>query len=710
MKCKYCGQIFRTPVEDRRRNDAFGDFSPAYWQNEYSLTDEEVRSLGFDPKDNSSFICYDCDSKFYNLNQEKAKADLDQWRNKDGHIVIKLGNKFHEQKMKESKTWDEYVALDKSVEQLFTDAGINVQELHTWEEEETEILHVEFDLSGDWRHDHIRAENIMEENGWVMDEKQTEPSESDWYTAHYMFTNVETCRRWVDAHAVPNCGFPDELNDEPLSESGTQQPKVSFKSFVAKKVPAEEQEEFKNWVADEKNIYFEDEASKKMPLSYWIDIKDEFDEEMESRKDLDESKRKVNEMARTVSNYGEGVKGFDSKTQRNVWHYIHNFLVDLGANCSWEEGGVSGITGTYWGLRFELKFGEGDHAYTINVINIVTQKLQDQWEGDSFREFLEDFNQLREEYQYSDRNYPQEENEYIVRIALKGPMGDYDEIGYADDETDIDYENGVYGYYASDAKDYLSPLSKEEAEAVADVIRSKDDASYPDNKAQVTVVPWSEITSSTIKKESVKKNLKEDEDYALSHVDWDALEFEVKHLLDCDYDEEEIAYYIFEKNDIDQLNELGFIGDSFTVKYDIEKAVHKVMSNLSAMEESVNLKEDKKADWEPKFKKAISERVVGIFQDWVDEDNAQSLVDDFDIDPDNAVEGLINQVINNEFDELREGRYEDFVTDDVSNEDLEEVGNKVLEKMLKYDISKKREIFGEASCKKLEKQMKAISK
>ena len=591
MKCKYCGQIFRTPVEDRRRNDVFGDFSPAYWQNEYSLTDEEVRSLGFDPKDNSSFICYDCDSKFYNLNQEKAKADLDKWRNKDGHVVIKLGNKFHEQKMKESKTWDEYVALDKSIEQLFTDAGINVQELHTWEEEETEILHVEFDLSGDWKHDHIRAVNIMTENGWEMDEKQVEPSDSDWYTAHYMFTNVETCRKWVSAHAVPNCGFPDELDknygqvygqltDEPLSESGTQQPKVSFKSFVAKQVPAKEQEEFKNWVADEKNIYFEDEASKKMPLSYWIDIKDEFDEETESREDLDESKRKVNEMARTVSNYGEGIKGFDNKTQRNVWHYIHNFLVDLGANCSWEEGGVSGITGTYWGLKFELKFGEDGHAYTINVTNVVTQKLQDQWKGDSFREFLEDFNQLRDEYQYQDRNYPQ--------------------------------------------------------------------------------------------KESVKKNLKEDEDYALSHVDWDALEFEVKHLLDCDYDEEEIAYYIFEENDIDQLNELGFIGDSFTVKYDIEKAVHKVIKEMDnpGLEESNNKtasKLNEGSGWKAQFKKAIKERVVELFQDWVEEDDAQSMVEDFDIDPDNAVEGLINQILNNEFDELHEGRYEDYLDDDIDN-------------------------------------------
>jgi len=129
------------------------------------------------------------------------------------------------------------------------------------------------------------------------------------------------------------------------------------------------------------------------------------------------------------------------------------------------------------------------------------------------------------------------------------------------------------------------------------------------------------------------------------------------------------------------------------------------------LEESRKLKESN--SWEKKFKGEIRVRVVGIFRDWVDEDNAQGMVDDFDIDPDNAVEELINEILENEADEIHEGRYDDFLKevndDDVSQSDLEEIGEAYLDELEDLDIEEKRRIFGKSHCNKLEKQMQSVS-
>lgn len=115
MKCKYCGQNFRTSAEDRIRNRNSGDFSPRYWQNEYSLTDDEVSEIGFDPKDNDSFICYDCDQKFFDKQQSKAAASRKDWEDENGNVVFKLNKPtFKEGRIYPKKA----VALD---EQLFED-------------------------------------------------------------------------------------------------------------------------------------------------------------------------------------------------------------------------------------------------------------------------------------------------------------------------------------------------------------------------------------------------------------------------------------------------------------------------------------------------------------------------------------------------------------------------------------------------------------
>lgn len=118
--------------------------------------------------------------------------------------------------------------------------------------------------------------------------------------------------------------------------------------------------------------------------------------------------------------------------------------------------------------------------------------------------------------------------------------------------------------------------------------------------------------------------------------------------------------------------------------------------------------------WEKKFEQKIKQRVVGIFQGWIDEDNAQGMVDDFDIHPDNAVEELINEILENEADEIHEGRYEDFLytimdEEDINQKEIEKVGEAYLDKLEGLDIKEKRKIFGQSYCNKLEKQMQYVS-
>lgn len=114
--------------------------------------------------------------------------------------------------------------------------------------------------------------------------------------------------------------------------------------------------------------------------------------------------------------------------------------------------------------------------------------------------------------------------------------------------------------------------------------------------------------------------------------------------------------------------------------------------------------------FEKYFEKEIKDRLANLFRDFVDEEDMQSLVDDFGIDPSNAVEGLFKDLVNNEYDELHEGRYEDLKDeeDDITHSALERIGNKILDKILKWDYNQICNLVGKAYCTKLEKQMQDL--
>ena len=91
------------------------------------------------------------------------------------------------------------------------------------------------------------------------------------------------------------------------------------------------------------------------------------------------------------------------------------------------------------------------------------------------------------------------EDRFVVKIALQGPSGEWDNVGYADWETSIDYDNGIYGY-DEDLEENISPMTKEDAEDLADEIRRN--SSVEDVK--VSVVPYVEIKSS---RKAIKSSL-----------------------------------------------------------------------------------------------------------------------------------------------------------------------------------------------------------
>lgn len=254
-----------------------------------------------------------------------------------------------------------------------------------------------------------------------------------------------------------------------------------------------------------------------------------------------EGKRKVREMARTIKDYDtfEG-KGLSPNQKDRALQKFVGFLEYIGA--TWEAPNrEKQVSGQIWDLEFTLNYaGMGGRGYTIDVMNVTDGTIQDQWVGDTYSEFLADFEELKNEY--------------------------------CDLYTDVD-----------------DPENLEESR---------------------------------------------------------------------------------------RINESAF--------------------------------------WKKKFERKIKQRVVGIFQDWVDEDDAQGLVENFDIDPDNAVEDLIDEILENEADEIHEGRYKEFLRnivdeDDVDQDEIEEVGEAYLDKLEDLDIKTKRRIFGSSYCNKLEKQMKGVS-
>lgn len=83
----------------------------------------------------------------------------------------------------------ELIQLDLQVETMLQENGINVDELHSYQEDSSGVRHVQFYLDGDWKHEHLKTKMLMEKQGWSLYNKSYTDDilDSDYYEARYDF-------------------------------------------------------------------------------------------------------------------------------------------------------------------------------------------------------------------------------------------------------------------------------------------------------------------------------------------------------------------------------------------------------------------------------------------------------------------------------------------------------------------------------------------
>lgn len=112
-----------------------------------------------------------------------------------------------------------------------------------------------------------------------------------------------------------------------------------------------------------------------------------------------DGKRKVREMARTIKDYDtfEG-NGLSPGQKGLAFQMFVDFLDYIGATWA-APNKEKQVTGTFWDLEFTLNYvGMGGRGYTIDVMNVTDGTIQDQWVGDTYSDFLADFEELKNEY------------------------------------------------------------------------------------------------------------------------------------------------------------------------------------------------------------------------------------------------------------------------------------------------------------------------
>lgn len=83
---------------------------------------------------------------------------------------------------------NELAALDQKIETMLKENNVYVDEIYSYQEEHSGVRHIQFDLSGDWKHEHLKTKLLMEQQGWsIYSKEEIGNSGSDYYEAHYDF-------------------------------------------------------------------------------------------------------------------------------------------------------------------------------------------------------------------------------------------------------------------------------------------------------------------------------------------------------------------------------------------------------------------------------------------------------------------------------------------------------------------------------------------
>jgi hypothetical protein len=92
--------------------------------------------------------------------------------------------------------------IDKQLITELEAVGVHPSELASFRDG-MNVLKVQMEISGDWKHDHLVCIHKMRELGWEVYSKDEENSGEDYYYCYYVFINIASATEEVGKRAVP---------------------------------------------------------------------------------------------------------------------------------------------------------------------------------------------------------------------------------------------------------------------------------------------------------------------------------------------------------------------------------------------------------------------------------------------------------------------------------------------------------------------------
>lgn len=130
--------------------------------------------------------------------------------------------------------------IDKQLITELNAIGLHPDELASFRDE-MGVLKVQMEISGDWRHDHLKCIHKMKELGWEVYSKDEEDSGEDYYYCYYVFINIASATEEVGKRALPGA----------IVESKKKTSKKNLKEGAVKELYTELEEELEKAYEDD---------------------------------------------------------------------------------------------------------------------------------------------------------------------------------------------------------------------------------------------------------------------------------------------------------------------------------------------------------------------------------------------------------------------------------------------------------------------------
>jgi hypothetical protein len=83
--------------------------------------------------------------------------------------------------------------LEREIDEMLRQKELYTDDVSIYEKDtKYPFKALEVQIDGDWKHEHIRLDEVMKANGWMLLLKEmVEDSDGDWYTAKHIYTRWE---------------------------------------------------------------------------------------------------------------------------------------------------------------------------------------------------------------------------------------------------------------------------------------------------------------------------------------------------------------------------------------------------------------------------------------------------------------------------------------------------------------------------------------